>query len=154
MGKLVRLTQDSITGEVFYRGDYNTFREPLDLVCDKETGIVYYKFSEKINIVVKGELLTTKVGYMSPFITKGGEICYFGKGEIITGKLTRLVQDTNTGKLHPKGRYGPTLEPLNLVYDEVTKIVYYKFSEKVALVINDELVTSKLGYMSPYIGPN
>lgn len=70
------------------------------------------------------------------------------------GRLTRLAKNIYTGEIIPKGAFQEDYELLNLVYDDETKLVYYKFSERVADVISGRNFRGKVGYMAPYYGPN
>lgn len=57
--------------------------EPLDLVFDTETRIIYYKFTEAICFRSDFEVVETKVGYMSPYLSKNGKLCKFIHNKII-----------------------------------------------------------------------
>lgn len=57
--------------------------EPLNLVFDTETRIIYYKFTEAIRFRSGFEDVETKVGYMSPFYSADGKLCKFEDNEIV-----------------------------------------------------------------------
>lgn len=83
MGNLVRIWRDVISGELTDKKE-SLMSEPLDLVFDSETKLVYYKFSEKVYIKKNGgREITSKVGYMSPYIGKYGRHCQFIDNQIV-----------------------------------------------------------------------
>ena len=68
------------------------------------------------------------------------------------GNLIRIWKDSISGELSDR-KVSYMCDSLDLVFDSETRIVYYKFTEKVAIKkIGDREITGKVGYMSPYIG--
>lgn len=71
------------------------------------------------------------------------------------GKLFRIWRNRKTGKLQRSWK-DTNSESLNLVFDSITRIVYYKFSEFSTMVCencNSE-ADFRVGYMTPYISEN
>lgn len=73
------------------------------------------------------------------------------------GKLLRIWRNTKTGNVI-NYKADEDCVSTNLVYDQETRIVYYKFSEMVTVYSNtfeeQEPYDTKVGYMSPYITKN
>lgn len=83
MGKLVRLAKNVFTGEIAPKRGFDSDWELLDLVYDTDTYIVYHKFSERVNVKSGRGMITTKIGYMCPYLGKNGKYCRFEKDQII-----------------------------------------------------------------------
>ena len=86
MGRLIRIWKNYISGELsnFKKNeDYGT----TEWVYDSETKIVYYKITEVTSVYSKNfdnqEPMDTKVGYMSPYISKNGKYCCFKENSIV-----------------------------------------------------------------------
>ena len=83
MGKLLRIWKDSISGELSDKKESYMY-DPLDLVFDSETKIVYYKFSEKVTVKRVGDKeILGRVGYMTPYIGEYGRYCQFIDNHIL-----------------------------------------------------------------------
>lgn len=71
------------------------------------------------------------------------------------GQLFRIWRDRETGELM-SSRRDENSESLNMVFDSITKIVYYKFSEYHCIICEncDSHTDTKIGFLSPYISEN
>ena len=73
------------------------------------------------------------------------------------GKFTRIWENIITGELSDNS-VDKYYEPTNLVFDNKTKVVYYKISELIKVYSrnfdNQKPKDTKAGYMSPYISEN
>ena len=85
MGKTFRIWKDRETGELRTGLAWQMPEgfEPLNLVFDSETKIIYYKFTEAIRFRSGFEDVETKVGYMSPFYSSNGKLCKFIDNQIV-----------------------------------------------------------------------
>ena len=85
MGKTFRIWKNLETGELRsgIAREMPEGYEPLNLVFDPETRIIYYKFTEAIRFRSGFEDVETKVGYMSPYYSSNGKLCKFIHNEIV-----------------------------------------------------------------------
>ena len=74
---LIRLYKNK-EGQYFPNNEDGKLRE-TNLVFDKETHIVYYKFKEKYLSTGNGTFANMEVGFMSPRLEENGEPCFYNE---------------------------------------------------------------------------
>ena len=166
-GELVRIVRNIFTNELVLREDFDAEYEPLDLVCDNATQIVYYKFTRKKYVCYNDKFTATKVGYMSIFLGPNGRPCSFVDGQIYEkeeggklgiavkpGELCRISKNIFTGELAIREKFDGEYVPLDLVCDSETQIVYHKLTRKKHIRHHDKYSAVKIGQMAIFLGPN
>ena len=83
MGRMVRLVRNVYSGEIAPWVGYDPDCELLDLVYDPDTCVVYYKFTEIVNVKPGKYSTSTKVGYLSPYLGAHGKPCRLERGQIV-----------------------------------------------------------------------